>query len=271
MISTDKLKVFEFDRTIGKWNLEPVMDVRGDITNMISSGLDVVEVAVSPDGRSVLVTNSKGAQVWRPGETVPSNSINFRSASIPIAARFGGDGHAEVVTADGFIHRLDGSGFDLTESEGASLTNMASAYFVEDKVLLYVDEAGALTERREGVNREILPPGSATSSFGIRASADGRYIAVLTSSRVLVVNRANGQVVFERASLGPLHVVDVAFSSTEPDRVETISSLGTTGTVRFDSSTDIEVGKLTSSLTAPREMTATEQHALSLDEVGLHG
>lgn len=271
MISTDNLKVFEFDHTIGKWNLKPVMDVSGDITNMTSSGLDVVEVAVSPDGRSVLVTNAKGSQVWRAGETLPSSSMNFRTASTPIAARLGDDGHAEVVTADGVIHRLDGSGGELTESGGAPLTNMASAILIDDKSLLYVDKAGALIERREGINREQLPPGSATSSFGIRASADGRYVAVLTSSRVLVVNRTNGKVVFERASLGPLLIADVAFSPAEPDRMETISSLGTTGTVRFDSSTDIEVGKLTSSLTAPREVTATEQHALSLDEVEPRG
>jgi DNA-binding beta-propeller fold protein YncE len=271
MISTDRLKVFEFDRTLDKWSLNPVMDVSGEITNMISSGLDVVEVAVSSDGRAVLVTNAKGARVWRAGETRPSSSMNFKVASTPVAARFGGDGHAEVVTVDGIIHRLDGSGGELRESEGTSLTNMASAVFVDDKALLYVDDAGALIERREGINRELLPPGSATSSFGIRASLDGRYVAVLTSSRVIVVNRTIGRMVFERASVGPLHVADVAFSPAESDRMETISSLGTTGTVRFDSSTDIEVGKLTSSLTAPREVTATERHALSLDEVDPRG
>jgi hypothetical protein len=273
MISTDRLKVFDFDPTIGKWNLQPVMDVSadGEIANMTPNGLDIGEVAVSPDGKSVLLANANEARVWRAGEDQPSSTMNFSVASTPVAARLEGDGQAEVITADGISHKLSGPDGELTQSDGPPLAIMASAVFADPKTLLYVDASGALREQREGRNRELMPSGSASSSFEICASSDGRYVAVLTSSRVLVVNRTNGRVVFERASMGPLHITDVAFSPAEPDRMETISSLGTTGTVRFEASADIAVGALFSSLTAPREVTPTERHALSLDEVDPRG
>lgn len=266
LISSDKLQVFAFNRVTSKWNLEPVMDVRAAITNMLPSGLDVGEVAMSADGRSVLVANATEARVWRAGENWPSFSASFSEASTPVAARLGSDGQAEVVTADGIIHQLNESVGELKLGDNLSPRTITSATFINDETLLYTDDAGALSEYREGTSHELLPPGSALSSFRIRASPDGRNVAVLASNQLLVVNRIDGKIAFEEASLGALKVVDVAFSSEEPERIETISSLGTIGTVCFDANSEIEMD-----LTAPREVTLTERTALSLNEVDPRG